>query len=257
MKGTAMPGNIEMKIADVKASTKIAGHTAAIHRLVKHTRAGISAIGRHLAAVRDLLDHGDWLTWLNTEFAWSDQTARRLIHVFELSQDGKFNTVLNLDLPLGVLYQLAAPKAEAARTEVAELIDNGKKPSKTEVQEILARHRTATKAEPAEVETTDVVVLRDWKTGIETVVPTDADPDHADDADGQAMREFFAADPAKVATKMVAIVGPETARLIINELEVLLPLKATKAATSKPFKSINLHSDEFREVSPRDNRFRQ
>jgi hypothetical protein len=50
------------------------------------------------------------------------------------------------DLPLRVLYQLAAPKAEAAREEVAERIEAGGTPSRTVVSEAIAKAKNKTKA---------------------------------------------------------------------------------------------------------------
>ena len=81
----------------------LADKAAAIHKLIKRARQDIVEIGRHLAEARDHVDHGEWLTWINTEFGWSDQIARRFGHVYELSQDAKFNKLLNFDLPLSVL----------------------------------------------------------------------------------------------------------------------------------------------------------
>ena len=61
----------------------VAEHTAAIHRLRQRVREDIDEIGRHLVAVRDRLERGAWLAWLEAEFGWSDQTAYRFIHIHE------------------------------------------------------------------------------------------------------------------------------------------------------------------------------
>jgi hypothetical protein len=112
-------------------------NAVAIRDLVKRTRENIVEIGCRLAEVRENIDHGVWLDWLETEFDWSDQTARNFIHIFELDRDGKFKNILNLDLPLSLLYRVAAPKAEAVRTEIAERIDAGEQPSAAMVREII------------------------------------------------------------------------------------------------------------------------
>ena len=57
-----------------------------------------------------LAGYGDWLPWLEREFAWTEMTATRYtryMNLFTLSL--KSNTVLDLDLPMGGLYLLAAP----------------------------------------------------------------------------------------------------------------------------------------------------
>jgi hypothetical protein len=107
-----------------------------------------AARGRHLAEVRDQVDRGLWLNWLNAEFGWSDQTAYRFIHVFELSRDAELHTLVESDLPLGVLYRLAAPKAEDVRKEITERVKAGEPLSRTMVQKALteAKGGTATTA---------------------------------------------------------------------------------------------------------------
>jgi hypothetical protein len=82
-----------------------------------------------------------WLEWLEAEFKWSDETARRFIQVFELSRDAKFHTCVELDLPLRVLYQLAAPKAEHARQEIADRIEAGEEVTRETVEEAIVRIR--------------------------------------------------------------------------------------------------------------------
>jgi hypothetical protein len=129
----------------------LAEKATAIHGLIKRTRESIVEIGQHLFEAHDQVDHGEWRAWIKTEFDWSDQTARRFIHVFELSRDDKLNTVLNLDLPLGVLYQLAAPKAEAARTEIAEHIEAGETVTKeTVIAAVTGRRRSPAKTDSTE-----------------------------------------------------------------------------------------------------------
>jgi hypothetical protein len=93
----------------------LAEHARVIHDLAKRTREDIVAIGQHLVEARDHVGHGAWLDWIGVEFGWSDQTARRFIHVYQLSCDAKFNTLVELDLPLG-----AATEATPTSTMVLE-----------------------------------------------------------------------------------------------------------------------------------------
>jgi hypothetical protein len=135
-----------------------AQHARAIRELAKRTVEDIVAIGWHLSEVRNEANHGEWLNWLEVEFGWSDQTARNLIHVHERSRDPKFKTVLNLNLPLQVLYQLSAPKAEKARAEIAERIEAGEKPSCTEVKDALKRATRKKKKNGADAVRSDQAV---------------------------------------------------------------------------------------------------
>jgi hypothetical protein len=154
-----MVENIEISAAIVKADVGnlavgdpvLAKYAAEIRRLGKRVKEDVIAIGRYLdQAQKHMKDagHGTWLTWIEAEFGWSDQTARRFIHVYELSRDSKFNNLLNSDLPLSALYQLAAPKTpQEARVEIAERIEAGDTPSVAEVTEVIAQAKGTTSAQ--------------------------------------------------------------------------------------------------------------
>jgi hypothetical protein len=132
--------------AEITANPALAEHARAIHELVRRTREDIIAVGRHLAEAREQVDHGEWLAWLEAEFGWSDETARRFINVFKLSCDAKFHTCVELDLPLRVLYQLAAPKAEAAREEIVDRLEAGEEVTRAVVDEAIARRKVVDSA---------------------------------------------------------------------------------------------------------------
>jgi hypothetical protein len=101
-----------------RAEPGLAEHAAAIRALGKQTVENIIEIGRRLSECKRICGHGNWLPWLDREFGWSDQTARNFMRVAELS---KSKTVLNLDLPVKALYQLAAPSTpKEARDTIIE-----------------------------------------------------------------------------------------------------------------------------------------
>src|SRR6516165_2338550 len=142
-----MAENINTGTAIVKAGVDnlvvndpvLAKYAAEIRHLRKRAQEDIIEIGRYLDQAQKHAGHGTWLTWIEAEFGWSDQTARRFIHVYELSRDSKFNNLLNSDLPLSALYQLAAPKTPGrARDEVAERIEAGETLSCATVAEVIA-----------------------------------------------------------------------------------------------------------------------
>ena len=83
-------------------------------------------IGRHLSEAKvEIKELGrSWRDWLEAEFEWSDQQARRFMHIFE--RKSGLNKLLNADLPISALYLLAAPSTpETARTEIAERAQRG------------------------------------------------------------------------------------------------------------------------------------
>ena len=141
---------IDASTAVTSSDPTLAEHAAVIHQLRQRAREDIVEIGRHLVEARDHVGHGAWLDWISVEFGWSDQTARNFIHVYEFSRDPKSKPVLDLDLPLRVLYQIAAPKAEAAREEIKEHIEAGEPISReTVIQAVAGRPKSA----PVDVET--------------------------------------------------------------------------------------------------------
>jgi hypothetical protein len=68
-------------------------------------RANIFDIGGLLIEAKAQCEHGQWLPWLKTEFAWSADTAERYMNVARLGE--KFRTVRNLKLAANTLYALA------------------------------------------------------------------------------------------------------------------------------------------------------
>jgi Protein of unknown function (DUF3102) len=135
----------------VAANPVLAEHAVAIRDLAKRTRENIIEIARHLVESRNQVGRGEWLAWLDAAFGWSDQTAYRFIHVYELSRDARFHTCVELDLPLGVLYQLAATKAEGIRQEITERLDLGEKvTAETVIQAITGRRKSPAKTDSAE-----------------------------------------------------------------------------------------------------------
>jgi hypothetical protein len=42
-------------------------------------------LGCRLTGAKALCQHGEWLPWLERKFGWSDQTARKFIHVADMS----------------------------------------------------------------------------------------------------------------------------------------------------------------------------
>lgn len=95
--------------------------------------------GRHLIAVRDRLQHGQWQDWLSVEFKMSDRTARRMMAVAE-QFDGKTDTVSVLGP--SVLYLLAGDSVpEPAREAVIELAKTGQTVTKAQAQTIIDQHK--------------------------------------------------------------------------------------------------------------------
>src|SRR5262245_43895517 len=118
----------------------LAKHAAEIRRLGKQTVENLIEIGRHLVEAKAEVKKlgGSWGDWLEHEFNWSDQQARRLIHVFE--RKSELNKLLNSDFPVSALYALAAPSTpNEARDEIIERAQAGETVLVAEVKRTIER----------------------------------------------------------------------------------------------------------------------
>jgi hypothetical protein len=127
--------------------TELAQHADAIRAAYAHAISDAIEIGRHLTEAKEVCGgHGNWLSWLEREFDWTDQTARNFMRVFDLS---KSKRVLDLKLPLSGLYALAAPSTpEDARDEVIERTRAGEVLRHADVKEIIGQHADAENGDP-------------------------------------------------------------------------------------------------------------
>jgi phage N-6-adenine-methyltransferase len=112
-------------------------HADAIRSLRKRAASDIIEIGNRLIDVKENhCAHGEWLPWLEAEFGWSESTALRFMRVAEMA--AKSVTVTDLDIPIGSLYQLAAPSTpEPVRQAAFEAIANGEKVTPSDIREMV------------------------------------------------------------------------------------------------------------------------
>lgn len=108
---------------------------ATIRMLVKTTTASIIEIGRHLVAVQDSLEHGQFTHWVEIECGFTVRTAQNYIRVATLA--GKSETVSLL--PPTTAYKLASKSAapEVVK-EVLARAESGTIISDSGVKEMLA-----------------------------------------------------------------------------------------------------------------------
>ena len=116
---------------------KLAEHAEVIRALGKRAVHDIIEIGRRLIEAKAICGHGNWLTWLEHEFGWTDKTAQNFMSVANAA--GKFENFSNLNLPISGLYLLAAPSTPAEVIEVvAERSEQGERLSLEEVKKMVA-----------------------------------------------------------------------------------------------------------------------
>jgi hypothetical protein len=109
----------------------LAQHANAIRALGKRAVADIIEIGRRLTEAKAIAGHGNWLSWLEREFGWTDKTAERFMQVHS-----KSDKLSNLEVPISGLYLLAAPSTpENVRAEITERVAAGEKITVADVRE--------------------------------------------------------------------------------------------------------------------------
>jgi DNA repair exonuclease SbcCD ATPase subunit len=74
--------------------------------LLRRTAQNVLAIGRNLQEIKDALPHGQFLAWLEAEFAMTERHARNFMHV--AARFGSKPEIIS-DLSVTVIYELAAP----------------------------------------------------------------------------------------------------------------------------------------------------
>jgi hypothetical protein len=137
---------IAFDYAGLDAETRIVVQqkTDEIRERMRRAAQEIVEIGERLIAVQQRLLHGQWEAWLRCEFDWSDQTARRFMHVAR-AFGGKQQIVA---FAPSALYALAAPATpQAAREEALARAEAGQAITYTVAQQLVEQHRPEATAE--------------------------------------------------------------------------------------------------------------
>ena len=133
---------------DGETSRFIQQQTGEIRMLMRRTAQDIFEIGQKLIDVKQKLGHGQFLAWLQAEFAWKERTARNFMYV---AKQFKSATIADLELAPSVLYMLAAPSTpEAAREEAIARAEAGESISKETAQKIKQKYQKTSKPPSSE-----------------------------------------------------------------------------------------------------------
>lgn len=112
-----------------------------IRYFAKEATENITLIGEALHATKQRLGHGQWLSWLEHEFQWSDRHARTMISVYEWAKC-KSENFSNLSIDMSALYLLARQSTpEAARDAAVELAKSGERVTHAKAKELIAAAR--------------------------------------------------------------------------------------------------------------------
>ena len=114
---------------------------------LKNMSAHIIEIGRELSAVKQRLDHGQFLRWVMEECELAPRHAQLMMRAAQWAE-GRDEIVSHLEPT--TLYLLAAPSTpKTARQEVLALLEEGQRPAPQVVKDMIRAAKQRTPDEPA------------------------------------------------------------------------------------------------------------
>lgn len=132
-------------ISGESSADALTRHAKAIRALGRRVVGDAVEIGRQLTAARKLCGHGNWQSWLEREFQWTDDTALNFMNVYKWSEANP-ERVRDLSLPLRSIYLLAQPSTpESVREEIIERAASGDKISHEQVKQEVAEAKALAK----------------------------------------------------------------------------------------------------------------
>ena len=115
--------SFDYEILDRQTRTTVQQKTLEIKGLIRQTAQDIVEVGQKLAAVKRQLKHGEFRSWLKSEFNWSVSSATKFMQVSEQFKNVDF---AHFNFATSALYVLAAPSTpETARQYALEIASKG------------------------------------------------------------------------------------------------------------------------------------
>ncbi|QHO73640.1 hypothetical protein ACH79_14280 [Bradyrhizobium sp. CCBAU 051011] len=112
-----------------KNASRLGRRVERIKSIEKGTLSSIVEIGRELIAAEAECEHGEWASWLKTNFSWSVRTALRYRKVAEFCTAcdagayGPEVTLGDMDISLSALYFVATMDKALAKSIALKAID--------------------------------------------------------------------------------------------------------------------------------------
>lgn len=120
-------------------SEKLTEHAEKIRALGRRAQQDILEIGRLLTEAKALCAHGEWLPWLQKEFAWSEATACRFMRIHAFASEFKSGTLPDLSLSLSTLDELSRRRTPPeVVTQIIAKAERGERVTASEVKEASA-----------------------------------------------------------------------------------------------------------------------
>lgn len=136
---------------EAKVAEKVRSAAESIRQQLQNTLVSAIKIGQELLAVKETLEHGQFLPWLQAEFGWSQRTAYNFMSVaerFELA------TVASLPIQPSAAYILAGPTvSDEVRQAAIEKAREGDEINTAVVKELVAETKKKGKRKAKQVPT--------------------------------------------------------------------------------------------------------
>ena len=131
---------------DSNTASLVASETTKIKSIMRKTAESIIEIGERLYKVKQILNHGEFMKWVETEIQCDQTTVVNFIKVWQTFGNRK-QVISQIGLNVSVLYILSANNTpEEFRAQVFEMAEAGNPPSLMEVKrlkkEYLERQKT-------------------------------------------------------------------------------------------------------------------
>ncbi len=139
VKGELVVVGFDYTPLSAKIAEKVRASAEAIRQHLQNTLASAIKIGQELLAVKETLEHGQFLPWLQAEFGWSQRTAYNFMSVAERFEVAR---IANLKIPPTAAYLLAAPSVpDEARQVAISKAEAGEEITFAVAREIVAESR--------------------------------------------------------------------------------------------------------------------
>lgn len=136
MAGDIVEAGFDYSTLDTDVRDMVRDVTVQLRLRLTRTVDDIIAIGRNLSEVKDVLDHGQFTRWLESEFSLTDRTAQRFMTIHE-----RFRTKPTRvsDLSFRAIAELAAPSTPDEIVEdVTERAAKGEKFTAADIKKLKA-----------------------------------------------------------------------------------------------------------------------
>lgn len=117
MTQSASVSSFDYSALDNDTAQFVQQQTGELRAIMRRTTQDIFEIGQKLLQIKAKLGHGNFQTWLEAEFAWSWDTAKRFMRVAKVF--GENQQFADFDIAPSALYELAAPSTPVEMREEA------------------------------------------------------------------------------------------------------------------------------------------